>query len=335
MTRIRTARRSHRRAMEPDTGTREMPRAIAAVALFAALYAACLVVLGRAPGFQAGESLAVLLIFGLGFSAAAWAATRGAAARPLEVRRPRWESGVILAYLAVFAVLFLGFGLSAVREWLPDGRIERTGVLAAKLAAMVILPAFIFLALGFRLRELFPSGNALVGGRREWLALAILCALVLVLQFTVGRGPRQMALLRAEWGWGAWQLALVAPLAFAWMTLEAGLTEEFLFRVLLQTRLEAWLRNRTAAILAMAVVFALAHAPGYVLRGGHLAEGLTVVPDPLTAAAYAIVVVSPIGLMFGVLWTRTRSLGLVVLLHGFTDMVPGLAPFARAWFAPG
>ena len=42
--------------------------------------------------------------------------------------------------------------------------------------------------------------------------------------------------------------------------------------------------------------------------------------------------VSPIGLMFGVLWARTRSLLLVVLLHGWTDLVPNLAPFVRTWF---
>lgn len=312
-------------------------RAVTAIALvlYGALYAASLAVLGKAPGFEAGESLAVLLIFGLGFSAAAWAATRGAVPRHLAVKRPQAESLAILAYLAAFAVLFLGFGLSALREWLPDGPIERSGILVAKVAAMVLLPAWLFLALGFRTRDLVPEGTSLVGGRREWLALAILCLLVLVLQFTVGRGPRQMAALQAEWGWAAWQLALVAPLAFAWMTLEAGLTEEFLFRVLLQTRLEAWLRNRTAAILAMAVLFGLAHAPGYVLRAGHLAEGMTVAPDALTAGAYAIVVVSPIGFLFGVLWARTRSLGLVVLLHGFTDLVPNLAPFARTWFGPG
>jgi uncharacterized protein len=321
--------------MEHDPGTREFPRAIAAVALYSALYAACLALLSRAPGFQAGESLAVLLIFGLGFSAAAWIATRGATPPVLTVRRPLAESLAILAYLAVFAVLFLGPGLSAIRDWLPDGRVERSGILAAKVVAMVLLPALLFLALGFRMRELVPQGAGFVGGRREWIALAILCALVLVLQLTVGRGPKQVALLQAELGWATWQLALVAPLALAWMTLEAGLTEEFLFRVLLQTRLEAWLRNRTAAILAMSVLFGLAHAPGYVLRGGHLAEGMAVAPDPLTAAAYAIVVVSPMGFLFGVLWARTRSLGLVVLLHGFTDLVPNLAPFARTWFGPG
>jgi membrane protease YdiL (CAAX protease family) len=304
------------------------------VALYGAAYAASLAVLARAPGFQAGESLAILLIFGLGFTAVAGAATRAITLPPIAVERPRAESLAILAYLAVFAVLFLGFGLSAIREALPDGPLERSAILAAKLATMVLLPALLLLGLGVGRREILPPGGALVGGRREWLALAILCGLVLVLQFTVGRGPRQIALLQAEWGWASWQLALVAPLALAWMTLEAGLTEEFLFRVLLQTRLEAWLRNRTAAILAMAVLFGLAHAPGYVLRGGHAAEGMTIAPDPLAAMAYAIVVVSPIGFMFGVLWTRTRSLGLVVLLHGFTDVVPNLAPFARTWFGP-
>jgi membrane protease YdiL (CAAX protease family) len=60
-------------------------------------------------------------------------------------------------------------------------------------------------------------------------------------------------------------------------------------------------------------------------------EGLAEAPDPLTAAAYSIVVVSPIGLAFGVLWSRTRSLALVVFLHGWADLVPNLAGFVRAW----
>jgi len=309
--------------------------AIGALLLYVVAYGACLALLARAPGFHAGESIGVLLIFGIAFTAVAWVATRGIDPAPVVVRRPGPESAAILAYLAAFAVLFLGFGLTLLREWLPDGRIERSGILLAKLAAMVVVPAWIFLRLGVRPRDLVPAGSVTLGGRREWRALAILCGLMLLLQLTVGRGPREMAKLQGEWGWSAWQLALVAPLAMAWMTLEAGLAEEFLFRVLLQTRLEAWLRNRTAAILAMAVVFGLAHAPGYVLRGGHVAEGMAIAPDPLTAAAYAVVVVSPIGFLFGVLWARTRSFGLVVLLHGFTDLVPNLASFARTWFGPG
>lgn len=61
----------------------------------------------------------------------------------------------------------------------------------------------------------------------------------------------------------------------------------------------------------MSLLFGLAHAPGYVQRGGHLMEGIPGAPDPLTAAAYSIAVVSPIGSLFGVLWARTRSLPFV------------------------
>ncbi len=81
----------------------------------------------------------------------------------------------------------------------------------------------------------------------------------------------------------------------------------------------------------MAALFGLAHAPGYVLRGRHLMEGMGKAPDILTAAAYSIAVVSPIGLMFGVLWKRTRNLWLLVFLHGWTDLLPNLADFIRAW----
>jgi hypothetical protein len=39
-------------------------------------------------------------------------------------------------------------------------------------------------------------------------------------------------------------------------------------------------------------------------------------PNALTATAYTNAVISPIGILFGVLWARTRSFLLVVLLHG-------------------
>jgi len=307
--------------------------AITAVALYALAYLGSLVWLSSAPGFEAGETLAVLLIFGLGFSGCAWLATRGVTPAFQPVEQPRRESFAILGYLALFAVLFLGFGLSAIKDATPDGRLEETAILIAKLVTMVALPALLFARLGYTRKELFGTLSRGAFANAQLLrALLIMAALLALLQLTVGRGPREIAALRSEWDWSMVQVLLLAPLAMLWMTLEAGLTEEFLFRVLLQTRLAAWLKSETAAVLMMALVFGLAHAPGYVLRGAHLMEGMSGAPDPLTAAAYAIVVVSPIGLMFGVLWARTRSLLLVVLLHGWTDLFPNLAPFARTWF---
>jgi hypothetical protein len=131
--------------------------------------------------------------------------------------------------------------------------------------------------------------------------------------------------------WAATAGASPRPIVVRHAGRELAAITAYLFRAAFQARAAAWLRSEVAAIVAMAVLFGLAHAPGYVLRGAHAMEGFAEAPDPLTAAAYSIVVVSPVGLAFGVLWARTRSLTLVVLLHGWGDLVPNLAPFVRAW----
>lgn len=300
-------------------------RAIGAALAYILIYGAALVWLSRGSGFDPGEAIMGLVIFGLGFSAVAWVATRGITPFATPVRDAARESGAILVYLALFAVIVLGPGLSWVKDSAPDGRVEEVAILAFKLATMVVLPLWLFTKLGVPWRELL-RWHAFE--RKHWRAFLIMAALLLGLQLVAGQGPKTIAALDAP----VWLIALAVLPAFIWMTLEAGLTEEVLFRVLLQTRLSAWLKSGIAGIVAMALLFGLAHAPGYVLRGSHLMEGMTSAPDPLTAAAYSIAVVSPIGLMFGVLWARTRSLLLVVLLHGWTDLVPNLAPFVRTWF---
>lgn len=301
--------------------------AIGAIVFYALVYGASLAVLGQDPNFEAGESLGVLLIFGLGFSAIAWAATRGIAppADAAPVRAPARESGALLAYLALFAVFALGFGLTWVKSASPDGRIEETTVLLFKLLTMVALPAWLFARLGCSWRELFAVRGF---DAKHWRAFLVLFVALLALQLLVGQGPRRIAALEQP----DWLIALAVPLVFVWMSIEAGLAEEFLFRVLLQTRLAALLRSETAAIVGMSLLFGLAHAPGYVLRDGSAMEAMSGVPNALSAAAYSIAIVSPMGILFGVLWARTRSLLLVVLLHGWTDTIPALAPFVTAWF---
>lgn len=304
------------------------PRVMAAgaIVLYALAYGASLAVLGQDPNFEAGESLGVLLIFGLGFSAIGWAATRGIAAAETPVHAPARETGVYLGYLALFAVLALGVGLTWVKSASPDGRIEETTVLLFKLATMVALPAWLFTRLGYSWRELFAIRGF---DAKHWRAFLVLAAALLALQLLVGQGPRHIAALEQP----AWLIALAVPLVFVWMSVEAGLAEEFMFRVLLQTRLAAWLKSETAAVIGMSILFGLAHAPGYVLRDGSAMEAMKDVPSALSAAAYSIAIVSPMGILFGVLWARTRSLLLVVLLHGWADTIPALAPFVRTWFA--
>jgi membrane protease YdiL (CAAX protease family) len=301
-----------------------MKRAVLALAIYAVLYALSLAHLARQPGFGIEEPLAILVVFGGLMSALAWLCTRRIAPRPHPVRDPERESLVLFAFLAVFALGFLGWGLSALKAAVTAQPAQDLAVVVAKLLVMVGAPLLLFRALGYRWQDLLRLPR-LAG--REWLAFAVMAVALLALQALLGRGLQSVAALPQP----GWVVALFVPVTVAWMCVEAGLTEEFLFRVLVQTRLAAWMKSEVAGIAAMALLFGLAHAPGYVLRGAHAMEGMAGPPSALTAAAYAIAVVSGTGFMFGVLWARTRSLTLVVLLHGLTDTIPNLAPTIRSF----
>ena len=315
--------RSHPPAI-PSPSASSRRRAAVAVVVYAVLYVASIARLRGAPGFAAGETLAVFVIFGLGLSAIAAALTRGVRPHPWDVRAPGRELATVLAYLAVFSIVVLGWGLSAVRAAVPEGPGRELTILALKLATMVGVPVALFAFHGYpwkmQLAWRRPAG-------REWMAFVVMAALLALLQATVGRGFRALGALEVS----PWTMWAAAPVVWLAMTLEAGLPEEFLFRAALQSRAAAWLRSETAGIAVMALCFGLAHAPGYVLRGAHAMEGMSAAPDPLTAAAYAVAVVSPVGILFGVLWARTRNLWLLAILHGWGDLFPHLAPWIRTW----
>ena len=226
--------------------------------------------------------------------------------------------------LGIFAFVVLGWGFSALKEAITSEPYQEIVILFVKLLTMVVLPAFLLIFFGYSLREMFGARPL---GKAGWRTAITMAMLLFLLQALVGRGLQNLAALEVSDA----LIYIMAPFALIWMILEAGLTEEFLFRLLLQTRAAACLRSEVAGILAMAVLFGLAHAPGYVLRGQHLMEGMASAPDPLTAAAYSVAVVSPLGLAFGVLWKRTRNLWLLAALHGWADLLPNLARFIKTW----
>ena len=272
------------------------------------------------------EPLFILCALGVAFPAVALAATRKSQPAAEPIARPAVESGATVLYLALFSVVVLGWGFWFLREQVPAGRTREVVTLAVKLLTMCAGPGLLFRALGTRA---VPRGA--LGPRSSDLLPGIVLAIALLaFQCVFGGGLRQLSELHPSAGTLAWAI----PAAFVWLTLEAGLTEEVLFRAVLQTRLAAFLRTEPGAIVVGAALFGLAHAPGLYLRGGSLAEGLTGPPTAAWAIAYSIAIVSPAGLLFGVLWWRTRSLALLVLLHGWTDLLPNLAGFIRTWRFP-
>lgn len=266
--------------------------------------------------------IASLVIFGLILSGIIWFLTRHMNAPEIPVARPKRESLGLLAYLAIYAFLLIGIWLGTVRNAVPEGPNQEWAVLAYKLLIHVGLPLAVILMLGGAVRPLFDSG---IHRRGFWPTLIVLSALMFGLLALVSPSLSQIGALNL-----APATALLWVLAsWAWLSLEAGLCEEFLFRACLQSRLAAWLKTPVAAIALTSILFALSHWPGLYLRGGPGVDGWST--DPIQVAAFTIATLSPLSVALGLLWARSRSLLLVVLVHGAIDALPHTAETFRIW----
>lgn len=303
----------------PSSPSPAAARRHAAIALAVAAFAylGSLYVLQQLPGASLADPLFLFGVIGLAFPALAWVLTRKPPHTPRAQGRSRLPG--VLIYLAVFSLLILGWGFSALNEAVPEDPAQSLAKLGLKLLTMVLLPAWLFL----RLRE---RGPAPFGARRLWLVFVLMSLAYLAMQAVFGRGLMSLSQLAPA----ATTLLWAIPLCWVWQTLEAGLCEELLFRRVLQEHLALATGSQVAAIAWASLLFGLAHAPGLYLRGASLLEGVAE-PTPGWAVAYSIAMIAPAGIAFGVLWARTRSLWLIVPLHGMVDLIPQLAPFIREW----
>ncbi|HEX3914033.1 MAG TPA: CPBP family intramembrane glutamic endopeptidase [Steroidobacteraceae bacterium] len=263
-----------------------------------------------------------LAVFGAALPLLGIVLTRKAVPPVIAVRRPTLELCALLGFLVLYAVGFLGWGMSATRSAVPPGREQELLVLAVKLLVHVGAPALLLAALGAKIAPLFNSGVAKPG---FWLPLLLLGAIILALMCVVSPALNEIRALHVSTTTLVW----AAPAAFAWMAVEAGLCEEFLFRAVLQTRLAAVLKTQAGAVVTGALLFALAHVPGLYLRGEPGVDGYST--DPVQVMAFTVAALSPVAVLFGTLWARTRSLLLIVLLHAAVDVLPNLHDFVRTW----
>jgi membrane protease YdiL (CAAX protease family) len=197
---------------------------------------------------------------------------------------------------------------------------------AARVFGLVALPAFAPL-------EAFEALVARHGVKPRWVVNPLLGGVLpAVAMLLLGADRRELGLSlgwrsgRTALLWCALPLALVAhslvvgAISFAWLgrssldaALQAAIGEELFDRGVLQTRLErfgpAW------AVVGGAILFGLGHVPVH-LDGG--------APDLLTAAARCMLQQTAMGLVFALLFWRTRSLVPSMLLHTLVNVLAGM-----------
>jgi membrane protease YdiL (CAAX protease family) len=303
-----------------QTDTRQI--GLALLVAYLIVYVGMLLAMRRAATFDLAEPLMVLAILGVGFSLAAWLLTIGIHPLEYQIQKPKSELTVVLVYL-VPLVVFVTWGLGFLHRYVPADPGNAFVIMAAKLLVLVVFPAAIMqMKFGYRLRQLAP-----MSARTRQLLVALgMSLLLLAFQALLGRGLRDIASAHPPPS----LLWYGLPLTFLWLALEAGVVEEFFFRVLLQTRISAVLESELGAIVFMSVIFGLAHAPGLYLRTGLTQEGLSPHPSLVMAIGYSIVITSVAGFFLGILWARTRNFALVVVVHAMGDLLPNVLPTLRS-----
>ncbi|MFZ1217649.1 MAG: CPBP family intramembrane glutamic endopeptidase [Chthoniobacterales bacterium] len=298
-----------------------------------AAYGVSLAILWPNKSFGHTDAIVELIVFGIAFPLLAWGATIRARPLSLKVRSSATEMWLLFVCLAgVSLYLVWGAALSELflpLSWLASPRLKFFIVLARKLIVFVAIPYILFRALfGYRWRDfgLQIAGVRALGGNHLPVVL-LLSAAILLFQYFLGGGAAPLR--RGEFH--ASQLAIGLPLCFAWLFVEAGLVEEFFFRALLQTHLAAWFKSEVTGVALMALLFGLAHAPGFILRHAGLEEAIGANPSPADSIAYAIVVLSVGGIFFGIVWARTKNLFAVMFIHAATDLLPNLKEFVGTW----
>jgi len=105
----------------------------------------------------------------------------------------------------------------------------------------------------------------------------------------------------------------------------AGFPEEFVYRGILQTRLEK-VGGRLAAVVISVTLFTAWHLPTRFL----LAQGVEGSAGDLASVVLGTgVPVAIVGLVFALLWDRYRNLPALIAAHWGVDVLPGITDFLR------
>ena len=263
-----------------------------------------------------------LVAFGMAMPGLVWLFTRRAAPPPIPVAYPTRELVAVLLYLIVYAFYFLGWASGAVQAATSRGPEQDVALLLLNLGVGVSAPAVLLFFLGAPVGPLFTLD---VRRKGFWPILLVVGPALMTVVGLVGSNPKIAEGLALPLSTLAW----AGPAAFVFLAVSLGFSEEFLFRAVLQSRLAAALESETAAVVIAALMGALAHVPGVYFRGGPGTPGWST--DFVHIVAYIICVNGPLNLLVGVIWARTRSLLLTVLIHGCAVVMVGVADFALNW----
>ncbi|MBI1782709.1 MAG: CPBP family intramembrane metalloprotease [Sphingobacteriales bacterium] len=270
-----------------------------------------------------------LSVLGMGFSLISWLFTNQFID---PVHKPKIKNELLFIIpLIIWIAFYITYGGSLINKLLPASWIENPAIYSIiiflrKLLFFVFVPFLIYKAYGFSVKDFGLKDFPVKLFSGQSLLLLILSILVLLFQYYAGRGGKDIQ----NGSFSITQFVIGIPLCLIYLVFDAGLIEEFFFRGFLQSRLATLFNSNSGGIVISAIIFGLVHAPGLYLRGA-ASEGIGEQMPFLYFATYTIAYMSVAGVFLGIIYSKTKNLWLVMILHAVVDIIPNFSDFIATW----
>jgi membrane protease YdiL (CAAX protease family) len=253
-----------------------------------------------------------------------WLAWQRVPVGELRIEKPAKEAATATAFAIVYILIAVLTGL--LIRWHPIPLLGSTGfiydfwyAIVFKILFLLIIPLLWYRHQGYALSDLAPGWE--VSPRTvAVLVLAFLAGLSLNLL----QGRFELVMEGAR-HFSGWDLAIRLAVGLIFPFFIAGFPEEFVYRGILQTRLER-VGGRLTAVVVSVTLFTAWHLPTRFL----LAKGVEGSAGDLASVVLGTgVPVAIVGLVFALLWDRYRNLPALIAAHWGVDVLPGLTDFLR------
>lgn len=244
-----------------------------------------------------------------------------------RITQPKKETAIALAYgiFYVFAAVITGYlirykplPIMGAASFIEDVWYA----LVFKIGLLLIVPGVWFFLQGYKLRDLIPRWKL-----RFASVITIVMAYIVGLSLNLLQGRFTLIVNVAE-RFSTGDLIIRIGFGVILALLIAGIPEEVVYRGFVQTRLEQ-LFGRIAAISITVLLFTAWHLPTRFLLSQGVEGNAGDLGSVLTGTGIPVLIV---GLIFGVLWDRYRSLLPLIAAHWGIDTLPSVISFLGVHF---
>ncbi len=226
--------------------------------------------------------------------------------KDISIRQPKKEGALALGYALVYIFFMVYFWKSLFEKSIVLYQLVGLWLL------LVVIPMTLLKLNGYSL-----PGMGLSRPNRRIILSGFIISLFLI-PIIIPLTPTGSALLHGEL---TFRHLIALPIAFVIMVLTAGFQEEFFFRRILQPRLAALFSEEIRALVLTSFIFALYHLPFLLYDPNVGSKGL------LYVLAFTVVTKLSGGILFGLIWIRTKSLWPAIILHSMQNALAVLTQF--------